>query len=61
MKYQPFLPHFGSVGGWCACELGGWGGCVMGVGVGGSVVGVGGCWCSGGWVVGWLWEWVVVG
>ena len=50
MKYQAFLHHFGSVGGWLKASLGGWwwGGCLVGW-VGGWVGGggVGGWW--GGW------------
>ena len=43
MKYQAFLPHFVSVGGWLEGSWGGWVGC----GVGG-VVKVGVCgWCGG--------------
>ena len=83
MKYQVFLPQFGSVGRWLEGSWDGWvgvhvgggrvGGGVFGLvgcvgfggwgivvavwGMGGSCVGVGGCWCVGvGWceVMGWL-------
>ena len=40
MKYQAFLPQFGSMGGWLEGSWGGWVGEWLGVGVG--VGGVGG-------------------
>ena len=67
MKYQTFLHHFGSVGGWLKGSWGGWvGGGYVGCGGGRwvlvmqVVVGVGGCVVGdvvdgGGW-----WVWVVM-
>ena len=47
MKYQAFLSHFGSVGGWLEGSWGGWvGGSVGGGGVVGDVL------VRGGWVCG---------
>ena len=47
MKYQAFLPHFGSVGGWLEGSWGGW----WWVGCGVGEWWWGGSW--GGWVVWW--------
>ena len=45
MKYQAFLPHFGSMGRWFEGSWGGW----VGVGVGGVLVRGGGV-VGNGWV-----------
>ena len=61
MKYQAFLHHFGSVGGWLKGSWGGWvGGGYVGCGggrwVGGGYVGCGGVggWVGGGYVGWWV-------